>query len=123
MSASGQSAREPAGVKVVSLPAEVDYASAQRVRQDLSAAFAPGVTLVVADFSSSTFCDTAGIREMVVAHKLAAARGVHFRLVVPSRLTRIFALTGLAPVLAIYPTLPAALATAQGPGTGEPSAG
>jgi anti-sigma B factor antagonist len=108
---------------VVRLPAEADYASAGRIKQDLAAAFADGATTVIADFADCTFCDTAGIREMIVAYKLATARNIAFRLVVPSRLVRIFAVTGLTTVLAIYPTLTAALAAGHVPGRQEPASG
>jgi anti-sigma B factor antagonist len=108
---------------VVRLPAEVDYVGAEQVSQDLVAAFADGITTVIADFTGCRFCDTAGLGAMVVAYKLATARSVAFRLVVPSKLVRIFALTGLATVLAIYPTLTAALAAGQVPGNPEPARG
>jgi anti-sigma B factor antagonist len=111
----------PAGVRVVTLPAEIDYPGAERVSQDLAAAFMPGVTTVIADLSSSVFCDTAGIREMIVAHRRAAASNIAFRLVVPTSLARIFAVTGLTGVLAIYPTLAAALAAGQAPEDATPS--
>jgi anti-anti-sigma factor len=99
----------PAGVTVVRLPADVDYASAEQVNQDLTAAFAAGITTVIADFSGCTFSDTAGLREVVTAYKLATTKNVAFRLVVPASLRRTFALTGLTAVLAIYPTLTDAL--------------
>jgi hypothetical protein len=49
---------------------------------------------------------------MIVAYRLAAANNAAFRLVVPASLTRIFAVTGLTAVLAIYPTLAEALPAA-----------
>jgi anti-anti-sigma regulatory factor len=60
---------------IVPLPAEIDIANAEDVGQQLRAAFAPGVTVVIADLGSTTFCDTSGARQLVLAHKRAARRG------------------------------------------------
>jgi anti-sigma B factor antagonist len=94
---------------VVTLPAEMDMASAERVDADLQAAFASAAT-VVADMTATTFCDATGIRALVRAHKRAAARGAEFRVVVPS--ARILRLLGLLDLdyLEIYPSLHDALA-------------
>jgi anti-sigma B factor antagonist len=95
---------------VVTLPDEIDAANAESIGEDLQAAFAPGVTVVVADMTATTFCDSLGIRALVWAHKRAAASGAEFRLVVPSaRVLRLLALLGLDGWLAIYPSLQAAL--------------
>ena len=103
--------RPPAGTTVVTLPAEIVYANAGQVGDQLAAAFAPGVTTIVADLTPSTFCDTSGIREMVTAQKLAAASNAEFRLVIPpGQLMRIFTVAGLDGWLSIYPNLSAALA-------------
>jgi anti-sigma B factor antagonist len=97
---------------VVTLPDEIDMDNADRVGADLQAAFAPGVTTVVADMTATTFCDSRGIRALVLAHKQAAASGAELRLVVPSAgVLRVLAVLGLDGLLAIYPSLPEALAT------------
>jgi anti-sigma B factor antagonist len=95
---------------VVTLPDEIDMDNAERVGEDLQAAFAPGVTVVVADMTATTFCDSRGIRALVLAHKRAAASGAELRLVVPSPgVLRVLALLGLDRVAAIYPSLSEAL--------------
>lgn len=97
---------------VVTLPDEIDVANAERIGEDLQAAFTPGVTVVIADMTATTFCDSLGIRTLVLAHQQAAASGAKLRLVVPSvSVLRLLALLGLDGVLAIYPSLQAALAT------------
>lgn len=96
---------------VVALPREIDLANAGRVGEDLAAAFAPGISLVVADMSGTKFCDTSGIRELVMAHKRAKASNIGFRVVAgPGEVRRILEILGLDTVLAIYPQLDAALA-------------
>jgi hypothetical protein len=42
-------------------------ANADRVGADLEAAFGPGVGVVVADMSGTRFCDSLGIRALVMA--------------------------------------------------------
>jgi anti-anti-sigma regulatory factor len=48
-------------------------------------AFAPGVTVVVADFTPTEFCDSSAVREIPMAHERAAASNVEFRVVAPHR--------------------------------------
>ena len=101
---------------VVTLPAEIDMANADRAGDDLQAASAPGVTIVVADMTATTFCDSRGIHALVMAHQRAAASGAELRLVVPSAcVLRVLAVQGLDRWLAIYPSLPEALAVQPAP--------
>lgn len=46
---------------IVTLPAEIDIANGAAVGQQLCSAFAPGVTLVIADMTPTVFCDSSGI--------------------------------------------------------------
>jgi anti-sigma B factor antagonist len=104
-------ARATARTTVITLPHEIDMANANRVGADLQAAFAPGVTVVVADMTGTTFCDSRGIRTLVLARKQAAASGAELRLVVRSAgVLRVLGLLGLEGWLAIYPSLQEALA-------------
>jgi hypothetical protein len=74
-------------------------------------------TTVIADMTATTFCDSSGVRLLVMAHEEAAATGVDLRLVVPSvNVLRTLALIGADWLLPIYPSLEDAL----GP---EPRAG
>jgi anti-anti-sigma factor len=96
---------------VVTLPDEIDMTNAERVGADLQAALATGVTVVVADMTATTFCDSQGVRILVLAHQRAAASGAELRLVVPGAgVLRIMAVLGLEGLLAIYPALAEALA-------------
>ena len=58
---------------MVTLRAEIDMANADRVGADLEAAFGPGVGVVVADMSGTRFCDSLGIRALVMAYRWAKA--------------------------------------------------
>ena len=96
---------------VVHLPAEIDMANAQAVGGQLRSAFAPGVTVVIADMSSTGFCDSAGMRCLLLADDCARARDAQLRIALPpGQVLRILKLTGLDQLLSIYPSLAAALA-------------
>ena len=96
---------------VVALPTEIDMASADRVSQQLGAAFGPGVKTVIADMTATRFCDSSGISVLVRAHKQAAANGTQLRLVVHSTVVlRSLKLVQMDHLLPIYPTLSQALA-------------
>jgi anti-anti-sigma factor len=103
---------------VVSLPGEVSYYSAQLVREELTAALEPGVTIVILDLTLTTFFDSAGLGEIETARRLAAAYRIDLRVIVPgsSPLAGFFASSGLDQVLMIYPTLRAALTGPRAPG-------
>jgi anti-sigma B factor antagonist len=100
----------------VPLPAEIDLANAEDVGEQLRAAFAPGVTVVIADLGSTVFCDCAGARQLVLAHKRAVASNRELRVVIsPAGVLRVLAILGFDRVLEIYPDLAAALASGLAP--------
>jgi anti-sigma B factor antagonist len=96
---------------IVPLPAEIDMANAEDVGEQLCAAFAPGVTVVIADLGPTVFCDSSGARQLVLAHKRAVVSNCEFLVVISSAaVLRALAILGLDRVLEIYPDLAAALA-------------
>lgn len=99
---------------VVALPTEVDITNAGQVRQALAAAASHGPAVLIIDMSATTFCDSAGVHAIVAARKRAVAAGTQLRLVVTA-VRRIFELTGVSHLVAIYPTVEAALAQAPEP--------
>jgi anti-sigma B factor antagonist len=94
---------------VVTLPTEIDVGNAHRLSEDLQAAFASGVTTVVADMTATAFCDTSGIRALVLAAKQGAANGTELRVVPSARVLRAMTVMGLDGWLKIYPSLDEAL--------------
>ena len=95
---------------MVPLPGEIDMANADRVGEDLLAAFGPGVGIVIADMSGTRFCDTSGIHALVIAHQRAKASNSEFRVVAgPGEVRRVLEILRLDTVLAIYPRLDVAL--------------
>jgi anti-anti-sigma factor len=101
----------PARPVVVTLPAEIDMANAHQVRQQLYSALVPGVTVVVANMTATTFCDTMGFRALVLAHKRAVERGSELRLLITSpHVLRVMGILKVDTVLSIYSDLEAAVA-------------
>jgi anti-anti-sigma factor len=102
---------DQARTTVVSLPGEVSYYTATQVHEELMAALEPGVTTVILDLTPTTFFDTMGLSKIAVARRLATVYHIDLRVVVPpaSPLAGFFVSSGFDRVLAIYPTLRAAL--------------
>ena len=99
---------------IVHFPAEFDISNAGDVAQQLRAAIAPGVSAVVADLTATTFCDSSGVRIVVLARDWATADNVELRLAVPpGPALVVLKLIGLDQLLLVYPSVDEAL-------TGEP---
>lgn len=93
----------PTSVVVVRLPAEIDSSNAEHVRQRLCAAFVPGVQVVVADLTATTFCDVAGVRSLARARNHAATMNAQVRLAVrPGSVRRLLAMVSPGGQFLIY---------------------
>jgi anti-sigma B factor antagonist len=92
---------------VVPLPAEIDITNAEEVLDRICAALETGSATVIADMTATTFCDSSGVRHLLLAHRRASASGTQLRFAVPaaSPVRRILAFTGADQVVAVYPTL------------------
>jgi anti-anti-sigma factor len=100
---------------VVTLPAVIDLDNAGHIGRQLDAALAPDVATVVADMTATRFCDTSGVRMLVLAHKGTAARRAELRVVIPSAdVLRVLAILKVDRVLRVYPSLEDALTPADG---------
>lgn len=98
------------GPVVLRLPAEIDMTNAGRVGEELCAAFSRGASVVIADLTSTAFCDCAGARQFVLAHNFADAHDAQIRFVAPDRnVLRVLTLTGIGQLLWIYPSLGTAI--------------
>jgi anti-sigma B factor antagonist len=96
--------------EIVTLPDEIDITNAQSVGDELRAAFGQGVLAVIADMTRTQFCDSSGIRHLLLANDRAAEMNAEFRLVVQApAVLRAFRLLGIDRLLAVYPSLQAAL--------------
>src|SRR5262244_2543100 len=68
---------------IVTLPAEIDMANAHDIGKQLAAACAPGVKVVIADMTATTFCDTLDRGVLLLAWRRAAEHGTARRLLRP----------------------------------------
>jgi len=106
-SVTSPAARLPA---VIALPGEIDITNARDVHDALARAVDGGATVVIANAIRTTYCDCAGVRALIGAHRRAAAAGTALRVaaVTGHPVRRILELTGADQILAIYPTVAAA---------------
>jgi anti-sigma B factor antagonist len=94
---------------VVVLPEEIDITNAGAMREELCSAFSPGVAVVIADMTSTAFCDTSCFRNLLIAHADAHATGAQLRLVIlPGGVRRVLKLLGLDRQLSVYPSVDSA---------------
>jgi anti-anti-sigma factor len=89
---------------IVVLPAEIDVANADEVDEQLTQALSPGVGAAVADLTSTSFCDSSGVRAIMHAYKLAAARDAELRLAVSpgGSVHRVLQLTGVDRIIPVF---------------------
>ena len=96
---------------VVALPVEIDAANVGLVEAALASALASRPTVLIADGTTTVFCDSSGIGTLVRAHRQAAATGAQLRVVITtSQVRRVLELIGADQLLRVYPSLPCAQA-------------
>ncbi len=106
---------------VVGFPAEIDITNAGDLAQRCREAIAPGVSAVVVDLTTTVFCDSSGLRILVLAHDWAKADNVELRLAVPpGPALVVMKLIGLDQLVPIHPGLDQALAGEPLPEAGTP---
>jgi anti-sigma B factor antagonist len=104
---------------VVPLPAEIDITNARQISRDLLAAFAPGVTAVIADMTSTIYCDSSGVGTLALVRQQATANQAKLILVVHyAPVLRKLSLTGLDLLLPVYPSVAEALSAESVPEAG-----
>lgn len=97
-------------LEIVTLPGEVDISNAPRIGRELLGAFGPRATVVIADMSLTEFCDSSGIRRLLIANDAARARGCELRVVVRSPVVlRVVQTLGVDRMLRIYTSVGEAL--------------
>jgi anti-sigma B factor antagonist len=95
-------------------PPEVDISIADAVREELLAVVNAGATVLIADMSRTTFCDSAGVRALVRTFQRATASGTKMRLVVGTpAVERVLQITGVDRLIETYPSVAAALGSSS----------
>ena len=101
------------GVPVVTVPEEVDVTNALVLRAALLEAAADGCPALVVDMTRTRFCDSAGLRVLVDAHKRVVAEGGALVLAVPAAaVLRVLEITGIDQVIPSFASLDEAVAHA-----------
>jgi anti-sigma B factor antagonist len=97
---------------VVPLPAEIDISNSESVGAELGAACASGAGVIIADLTSTAFCDSSGVRYLLLAHDEATAHHAQLRLAVQpdGMVLRMLTLMGLHRVLQVHVSLDEATA-------------
>ena len=91
---------------VVVLPEEVDVINAESMREQLRTEFGPGVAVVIAEMTSTAFCDISCFRNLLIAHDEAGANGAELRpVILPSPVLRLLMMRGFDQRLCVYPSV------------------
>lgn len=98
-------------VAVITLPGEIDVNNAELVQEDLLSVLDHGATLLVADLSKTTFCDSAGVSALVRAFRRTTESSSSMRLVVATpAVHRVLSITGVDRLVEIFPSVAGSLA-------------
>jgi anti-sigma B factor antagonist len=105
---------------VITMPAEIDIANADQVREDLLSLLNRGPAMLIVDMGATQFCDSVGVNALVRAFRRATASHAGIRLVVGfPAVQRVLSITGVDRLIPVYPSVAEALAagdeTAQDP--------
>jgi anti-sigma B factor antagonist len=89
---------------IIVLPAEIDVTNCDEVFAQLAGALEPGGPLVIADMTSTVFCDTSGVRTLLDAHSRAVSENIGFRVAIPPEgsVRRVLELTGIIRILPVF---------------------
>lgn len=94
--------RELGSTALVTPPGEIDATNAGRLREGLIDAV-DGHSIVIVDMSANTFCDSSGIRALVIGMQRARDADCDLRIVMGGpAVRRIFKVTGVDQVLSIF---------------------
>jgi anti-sigma B factor antagonist len=106
---------------IVMLPDEIDFTNATAATAALFAA-ADNPGMVIADMSGTDFCDSSGMRMLLVARTRAKTSGATLRVVIRpgSPVARAAAILGLDQMLPVYASVPEAVSSQGDPSQPTP---
>jgi anti-anti-sigma factor len=98
-------------IAIMVLPDEVDLSNADQMQQDLLAVAAQDASLLIADMTATTFCDSAGLTALVRTARKLSGGGTGLRVAASTpAVTRVLAITGVDRLIEVYPSVAAAMA-------------
>jgi anti-sigma B factor antagonist len=102
-------------VAVVTLPAEIDVTNADAVQDNLLSVMNQGAALLIADMSTTDFCDSAGVSALVRVFRRTSTGPGAMRLVISTpAVQRVLSITGVDRLVDVYPSVAASLAGTEG---------
>ena len=102
----GLKVEERGDVAVLAVSGEVDVATVPRLREQLHALVASGTPRIVVDLDAVDFLDSTGLGVLVGALKRVRANGGELALVcTAARIRKVFEVTGLTKVFALFDTV------------------
>jgi anti-sigma B factor antagonist len=111
---------DPSGLTVIAVGGEIDVYTAPKLRERLIGLVEDGSYQLIVDMEDVEFLDSTGLGVLVGGLKRVRAQDGWIDLVcTQSRILRIFRITGLNKVFAIYDTVTDAVAAHTPPGAGE----
>jgi anti-anti-sigma factor len=98
-------------VPIVHVSEDIDAANATTTQQQLADALGPDASSLVIDLSQTRYLDSAGIDMLLRLSDRLDHRRAKLILVIPhtSQLKRLASIVGMPDIIAIHPTIPAAL--------------
>jgi len=89
---------------VIRLPGEIDVTNAGEVLSLITGTLSSGAAVIIADLTDTRFCDSAGLRHLLLAHRHAARAGPQLRLVIlpDGPVGRVIKLTGVSHHVPVY---------------------
>lgn len=97
---------------VITATGEIDLTNAEYLRDALLSALNAGAAVLVADLTSVTFLDSAGVTALVRASRRAGASEAELRLAVAAPpVLRVLNLVGVDQLVPVYPSVAAAMAS------------
>jgi anti-sigma B factor antagonist len=101
-------------VAVVTLPAEIDVTNADAVQDNLLSVLNQGAALLIADMSTTDFCDSAGVSALVRVFRRTSTGTGAMRLVVSTpAVQRVLSITGVDRLVDVFPSVAASLASTE----------
>jgi anti-anti-sigma factor len=102
---------------IVTMPAKIDVTNADEVYDQMFAALTSGAAVIVADLTATAFCDSAGLRRLVMIHRHAANREIQVRLAVSpgGPVRRLIERAGLNQFVPVYASLAEAAGRSDAP--------
>lgn len=102
---------------VVTLPEEIDISNSAMIQDELISVLGKRPAALIVDMTPTTYCDSAGVRAVMLAYRQAASSGCELRLVISAApVMRVFSLLGADRLIRIDAGLADALGHSSDPG-------